>query len=225
MNERRLLVTGCGRCGTEFMSVLLCRLGISSQHEGVFNPQPHKPHGVAHWLTTDYVAESSWLGAPEIGNLPPRFSVLHLVRNPLDSIRSFVGIKFFSEEELTRNTYTQFAKRFCPAAFEPVHEVERALTFWVMWNREVIEEATRAKSLNYERQRIELINPNELSVFLKNALDIDIAPEQIQTAITEVGTSINHRDRDGDIQWDAIPNGTIKQSAIELVNRYGFSCV
>ena len=204
------------------MSALLCKLDITAQHEGFFNPQPYRPHGVKVWLESDYRVESSWMAAPEIGEFPRQVSVLHLVRDPLESIRSFVGIRFLTDEELAVNTYTQFAQKHCPEAFTPATSAERAMAFWYRWNG-LVEKQAVAAGLACWRMKLGEIQPESLAFVLSASLGVTRVGDRIRSAMDTLGSRVNHRHRDERIQWADIPQSDTKREAEAMATRYGYA--
>jgi hypothetical protein len=86
-----LLITGTGRCGTQFMAEWLTRSGVPCGHEAVFSYRGYTSQ-------PDLVADSSWLAVPYLGLVTCR--IVHIVRNPLDVVRSFMGTRHFGPESV-----------------------------------------------------------------------------------------------------------------------------
>ena len=84
------LITGTGRCGTGYASAMLSMMGIPTGHEEVFNP-PAIESGTFDWRLP---GEASWLGAGFLGELD--MPVVQLVRNPLETLKSLVGLRWLS---------------------------------------------------------------------------------------------------------------------------------
>ncbi len=97
------LIVGTGRCGTGFAAELLTQLGYPTTHEGIFNPYVEPPvwdHSIE--------GEASWLAVPHLNKLPPDVQVVHLIRNPLEVMRSMTGIRWLACEGVHLE-YEEFA--------------------------------------------------------------------------------------------------------------------
>jgi hypothetical protein len=79
--EKRLLVTGCGRSGTKFIAALLQNLGMDVRHEQM------GADGIATWCMAVESDDSPWGG----GRRGVHFkTILHQVRHPLKVIPSLL---------------------------------------------------------------------------------------------------------------------------------------
>lgn len=134
----RLLVTGCGRSGTKWLARCLTEAGLDCGHERAFTVADHGG--------SDWSAEVSWLAAPWTPIADAH--VVHLVRHPLDVIRSRVATQVFEHRDRGRNEagdpkptlgpWGAFAYRWCPAMVDAPGPVWRAAAHWVQWNRLVV---------------------------------------------------------------------------------------
>jgi hypothetical protein len=141
---RLLLVTGTGRCGTQWIAAALTQAGLPCTHERHWT---RRRHGDGNWL-----AEASWPAAPYTP--VPDAYVVHLVRHPLAVIRSRMSGGLFAD----RPTYPKLAAwmyRQVPEVREGRTELERAALHWVAWNRLVAGAA--------ELLRLEDITPDTVS--------------------------------------------------------------
>jgi hypothetical protein len=120
-----LLITGCGRSGTGFMSKIFEAVGVPSGHEVSFNPIQH----VWPWVGV----ESSWLAAPFLEQLLSSVHVVHQVRHPLAVIRSFMSYGFFDQ----LNDYVNFCYRHAPEICEWPDPLDRCIQYWISWNEMV----------------------------------------------------------------------------------------
>lgn len=80
----RLLVTGTGHCGTEWAAKVLKAAGQVVAHEGIFQ---HDPLPRTEWQA-NYTADVSCRAAPHLPELPESITVVHLIRRPIDVVRS-----------------------------------------------------------------------------------------------------------------------------------------
>jgi len=218
---RRLLITGCQRSGTRFISEMLNGLAIHCGHEQVFHPFLNKPVGMAFWETLPSMrAESSWCAAPFLKTISRNVAILHQVRHPLHNIRSATGIEFFKTPFRPYEPFAPFAMKHCPEAFKQPTEVERALAYWWLWNRMI--EIAVGDSPNYARWRVRYIRPIEVVEMLRWALGEERTEMQVRPLFARLGTQANHRARKEDIKWSDIPASHIKEQAAIMARRYGY---
>jgi hypothetical protein len=128
----RLLVTGAGRSGTWWLTYALRACGVSATHEIHYST---RRHGQGDWT-----CELSWLTAPY--SPPEDAYVVHLVRHPLDQIRSRAAWGSFEAQPPLRGRYDprpkgRWAIEKCPAIAEGCTPIERAAIHWVRWNEMV----------------------------------------------------------------------------------------
>jgi len=119
----QFLVTGTGRCGTGYAAELLTSAGIPCGHEDVYTPW-----GIFPQPGLD--ADSSWLAVPHLEAFQGR--VVHLVRHPVEVVRSFISIGFF-REHLTW-PHRAFAFRHFKRTG---HELDDALRWTIEWNARI----------------------------------------------------------------------------------------
>jgi len=161
--ELKVLVTGTGRCGTNFMANLLTSLGHPCGHEAVFTPagwtlageilrgriRPENSEiSKAGTILSEYmelVGDSSYMAAPYLGRVDT--FVIHVVRNPMHVVASLIGDKFrqFAEskpmdyEDLPGHfAYESFMYEHLPELHEEMPVIDRACLFYIRWN-EIIE--------------------------------------------------------------------------------------
>jgi hypothetical protein len=158
-NERLLLVTGCGRSGTKYISFVLRRLGLDVPHERLGRD------GVSGWTLAGPPA-----GRPYGPEGMVRFvHVFHQVRHPLHAIASATTFGADSWGYICANTV-------CSAA-EPI--LVRAARYWLVWNERVERIATW-------RYRIEAL-PEEFAEFC-GRLGRDVDPSALSRVPTDVNT-------------------------------------
>lgn len=110
-------VTGTGRCGTGYVAAVLKRCGLDCGHENWWTPDPKR-------VQARLDGDSSWLALPDIETGRWSGAVIHIVRHPVDVVRSFVGLGF---------------PDYVSIPHEPdladVPQPEKAVEYWVRWNR------------------------------------------------------------------------------------------
>jgi hypothetical protein len=124
----KLLVTGAGRTGTWWLTHALRACGVDATHERAFSTTTH---GEGEWQ-----AEVSWLAAP----YTPRSDchVVHLVRHPLEAIRSRAAWGSFERSEpfgpYDPRIKGRWALTHVPEIADGATAVERAAIHWARWN-------------------------------------------------------------------------------------------
>jgi hypothetical protein len=205
-DTNRFVVTGTGRSGTGYLSKVLTKLGVPCFHEETFTPA-----GVDwEWRRGD----SSWMAAPHL----PHFDgyVLHLVRDPLDVINSMTGIGFFDDTLEAREAHGMwrlFAEEHAPQVFGLSDPVERAMAWYVEWNRLIERYADK-------RLQVETVTGEDL-LDLVRASGAWHSPHEIQQAIDKVDTTINTRRR-ASLTWDDLPDGETLDELRIMVKEYGY---
>jgi hypothetical protein len=183
----RFVITGTGRCGTGYLAQLFRAMEIPCGHESIYTPL-----GPQDW--TIRRADSSWLAAPFLKDL--QATVIHLVRNPLDVLNSFMGIGFFDDEADEHGHYRQFAELHCPEAFTEDTPLERACRFIVLWNAKI--EPHRDVLVRVEDMRPAVMRE------LMHLVGSDAAIDFVEANFDKVPTDINSRRR-ATYTWDDTP--------------------
>src|SRR5262245_57962235 len=106
----RFIVAGCPRSGTTYMAKLMTALGYPCGHERIFNiwrilgldvrPEiggDFRDPMTAFFQLDAKKGDASFLAIPYMDQLPEGTVVFHQVRNPLEVIRSLMGMRFFSD--------------------------------------------------------------------------------------------------------------------------------
>lgn len=201
----RLIITGTGRCGTGYLSKVFQVVKVPALHERIFNPTNTE---FPPWARAD----SSWLAAPFLGNYPDAY-VVHLVRNPLDTVKSFVGIRFFDDSCTSHGPYREFALEHCPEAFKLDDPTERAMAFYVLWNRRIEPHAD-------VRVQVESVTADDLYPAVKASGNMSM-PWEIQQALDLVPSNVNTRTRAG-LTWDDLPAGRWRDELEMMAKEYGY---
>ena len=145
MTYKNCVVTGCGRSGTRYASVLLSRLGLPCGHQKSIRSQ--KP-GIPSSM--EKPAEASAFAAPFVMDIPDTWLLIHQVRHPLKVVDSLIRLRHLpSQHQFTGHN---FYKRYVPTSQGYSHLPDEALYIWMEWNRLILKASTRR---NYRRHRIE----------------------------------------------------------------------
>jgi len=131
------VVTGTGRCGTAHCMITLKQMGVPAEHEKFFTVSRRA------FDESDRVAYDAYptndvalMAAPflkQLGDKP----VLHLVRDPVDVVNSFLHLQLSPN---VPHEITDFINHF--VALEGESAAELWADYWVKWNRMCAESAT-----------------------------------------------------------------------------------
>lgn len=201
----RFVVTGCGRSGTQYVSRLLTSAGLDCGHEAVFNAWPAM--GLQpDWRDAPLDGDSSYIAAPFTAELAAELTVVHLVRPPLDHIRSVVGIQWLHHH---RNPWVQFLHYHCGMLTYPPGPV-RAAWYWLQWNRM----AERHAYLTWRLHDLDAADVMDLA----EAISVEMDPEQLDLALESTSLKTGHGDRDETVTLESL--GPLRQQVIEQAARY-----
>jgi hypothetical protein len=212
----RLLITGIGRSGTQYMAELLTACGLPCGHEALF---PTSCKGLPEWGKV--AAESAWPAAPWLGEMRRREAagehdrvvVVHLVRNPLAWIASW-SQTVWSEPGATRST--RYLCKHTGVDWPRVIDEQGALAasaqLWVHYNRLVDPFAD-------VRLRVEDVGVTELATLFGMLGRRLPETETLQAALDEVPHNVNAR-RHGTVFWDDVREQTYFRN---LAHTYGYT--
>ena len=239
-------MVGTGRCGTVFFAKLLTSLGIPCGHETFFQcdgmeynlarleNSPDMPSlGVSAtarrasenevWFGKDrkLQADASYMAAPFLDQpYLDKTSIIHVVRNPIKVINSFIGFGYFkpgihTTVETTNGwvysegDYHRFIYENVPELYsEGLTQIDKAALYYVRWN-ELIEK--KSARLRYLFQRSE-DDYKELFDFL---------------GVSGEGAYSNKLANAGGAAdtitcLDDIPNQDCREQLAEIGSRYGY---
>lgn len=233
--QGRLLfvVTGCGRSGTGYMAKVMSEIGYACGHERVFNIYERPP-----FAARELKGDASWLAAPFVQHLDGTL-VLHQVRHPVEVIRSFAGLRFFSvrpgawsrmrywarkrglvNTRVPETIFMEYVDRFCPSVFRGRGGLERAIRYWVHWNT-MVENAAAASGAPYLRYRVEDLSVPLLSEII-TLLGRRPKSELISSILGNVPSTVNQRQRDLSITPRQIAQSSSGSKLVSLAERYGY---
>ena len=229
----RFVVAGCSRSGTTYMAKLMSALGLACGHERIFNiwrvcgiqnfSEPMK----AFYEPDAKQGDASFISIPYLDQLPEGTVVLHQTRNPLDVIRSHMGMRFFADPYVPSmylaNEHPQileFLRRHCPVILEADTEVGRCMRYWYYWNR-IAENAQANSRLIYLRYSVEEIDIALLKRIL-HMIASDNPEPNLQDALDLISKNTNTRPRDASWNWDNLPSGEDKDQILNLSHQYGY---
>lgn len=106
MTELRLVITGTGRCGTQYVRAVLEAAGVECTHEHAFGPEGPRETPVA-------AADSSWLAVPFLDTLDRSRTALAVTYRPPEAVISSYRRLRFLEDPIHR-PFSSFALRHVP---------------------------------------------------------------------------------------------------------------
>jgi hypothetical protein len=224
----RVIVTGCGRSGTNYLAEILNVAGLRCGHEKAFTVLGPRE-------APDLDAESSWYAAPYLGEVDGSTKVLHVIRHPARVVRSFfriglcatdpwhhfsfgrpaflMALKFnvrlhryrrrwqsvMAHRELLWNHTTCMKERA---------EVDRLWAYWWQWNALVEEKAEQGRHA-YLRVRLEDLDASLPRIRDFLALSSELEPRP------PVNQKTGYRMRP--MEWTPMP-----EEVRSLARRYGY---
>lgn len=140
----RFVVTGSGRCGTQYLAAVLSAAGVPCGHEQVYQDDQ-----VRSW--ENWQADSSWMAAAMLDRVD--VPVVLLVRHPLAVVRSWVTT-WLTDDPATPYSYA--LRRTAPEVYDWHDPADRALAMWLALNRATLTRAEvvlRLEELDADRLR------------------------------------------------------------------------
>jgi len=197
------VITGTGRCGTQYVSTLLQELDIQCGHERVYTP-----YGISPDERWDI--DASWMAVPHLKEFDG--PIIHIVRHPEKVIGSLIGMRFFSDQ-IQNADWNKFM-RYWFKAHTGDDKVDAPRFYWI-WNK-IIEQFTDTLF------RIEDITTPESVNNLLVALQLPPKPaDEIETALQAVPTNLNTRPSEG-FDLDQIEDLNDRREIADAIGRYGY---
>ncbi len=206
------VVCGAGRSGTGYASQAFTALGHPCGHEAVFDPYRHVPDfGMAQ-------GDSSWLSVPFLDDLPDHAVIFHQVRDPVDVLRSLVGIRMLTAP----SPYLDFIGVHHPEVLDQPDELSRCIAYWVTWNAEVARHADGARP--YVRYRLEDATPALLAQ-LASLVGGRLDDREAEARLAVVPHRYNARRRDESIVGSSLPAGELTARMWAMAAEFGYQPV
>lgn len=161
MNFKKIMVVGCGRSGTLYITKVLEVLGFDIGHERL------NKDGMASWFHSFGQRQKNVLRR-ELTDMYKEILFLHLVRNPIKVIES---MSIVSKDKIRRAL--QYYKDLCPDLAGDYQGLDLATSYWVEWNRQTEKRGCR---VDY-RINVEKITDEFYFKFLCNILKVPYSDE------------------------------------------------
>ncbi len=212
---KHFVITGTGRSGTRYMSVLLTQMGIRTGHQSVFHANCLSDEFTPEW--GHYKGDSSGLAAPHLLSLPPDDTlIIHLTRHPSKVMHSLIEQRHLPGQD--SNESIRVYDKYCPGAISIKNVYRRAAYFWVQWNK-IVEQTNEMPY--FIHHRIE-DHPMPIVRHIANHIDWDhiLRPEVVLDVPKDIGTA----GRKGKISLNTI-KGPVGRDIREMAERYGYEAI
>jgi len=209
----RLVVTGCARSGTQWISQVFAGLGLRAEHEYSLNLAGYTAEKAEH-----LDIEVSWLAAPLLDDVPVGTIVWHQIRDPRKVIRCCLHNHYFAEETCRAPDTRDFIKEHISIP-DNASMLEAACRYWYLWNKKVEPYADSWYT-------IEEMNAWNMSVRLKT-FGFDFSEEQVHTAIDGVVVSnacMGDHSPESEVSWEDILKTNVGSRVQQLARKYGYAC-
>lgn len=231
----KYILTGTGRCGTNYMARFFTDLGINCGHEAIFNTDgisqavkklngnvkietSHcsrfdiiKNQAIKKWFSDQNLkADCSYMAVPFLSHAClSDAKLIHIIRNPLLTLGSFVlDVKFFDPLDQSQIPWRNFVLHHMPEITNENSLIEKTCRYLINWNKK-IEDCKLLKI----KVRMEDYPFEELFKFM------DIEKPDIILENKKIN-SWNKRKRE--LTIDDIPNGKTKEEFVHFMKTNGY---
>lgn len=205
----KALVTGTGRCGTQWAANVLALVGVKSTHERVFNERVGAGDEpvLYDW---DVDVDCSWMAVAQRSWWVPSLLV---VREPAACIRSLYGARFAWGEGDEK--FSRVIARTMPWVFEHHNPVDRLLAYYVHWNLNAIARATWVTTFDEFTT-----NPYWIGVLAKAAGAYDLSVIDAQAAMKTAARNehVGTQEHEQFFEWAEDANGRLMAAAFNVYN-------
>ncbi len=240
------VVTGMPRSGTTYTSAVLCRLGLDCGHEEVFHPHTTAFAGFGRWdgdaswlavpfldqlprevrvvhqvrhplrvagslVGTEFLESQPWLAVrrDDVWATAKWRARRALVRRGhLDHV---------TETPRPTSAFVTFLRRQLPQVWDEPTPIERALRFWVDWNRRVLDSSRGADALRVPLEAFTADTARALAAYV----GLPVTPEQAARAVAKVPATLNQRAHTS-LTWANVPWGRAADDAAALAQELGY---
>ena len=193
--EKRIIVTGLPKSGTQYMANLLGKLSLRSYHEMIFT------HSSTDWpaawridSTTMRQVESSWMTVPFLDQVDGNYIIWHQLRHPLKILQCLTSHLTLMEPSATADFIWQHVPDTRQGTIW-----ERAVHFILEWTRKIEDHAHR---LDYIRYRLEDLDSDQLHTALVLSGYLNISQANCAYWLVETPRNMNSCHHSADwITW------------------------
>jgi hypothetical protein len=207
----RLVITGCARSGTRWISCVLDNLGIKTTHEEAFSLYGYSPA-----KSREVDVDVSWCAAPLLHLLHENVTVWHQVRDPRKVVRCCLHNRYFAPEIRELHGVSEFVSRHIDLP-DGISELEASVRWWYWWNKLA---EKRADSW----YQVEEMNAWNIAVRLRK-FGFDYSEGQVHDAIGRtdmINTCSKKHTPETEVSWDDILGTDIGPGALRLAGEFGY---
>ncbi len=203
----KYVVTAPGRSGTKYTATLLTNAGLNCGHEKVFTGWGPNGRRCPDYSTTEYDGDSCFIAAPFLEEIGDDLVKVHLIRPPLDQIRSVVGLAHVAD--LTR-PWVSFLNIHTGIGQLPPGP-QRAAAYWLRWNAMIEPHA----DLTWKLHDIDVNDLGQLATMA----ELDFLVGDLEEAVATTDRTINHRERAEWVEMEHL--GPMAEPVMHAAERYG----
>lgn len=203
----KFVITAPSRSGTTYVANLLTEAGLQCGHEATINRWKPNYGMQDDWQETPHLGESSFIAAPFLDQMPESVVKIHLVRPPLDVIRSICGIAHLGDRE---QPYVKFIDHHVGVLTEPPGP-RRAARYWLEWN------ALAEQGCDWT-WRLGEIGVDHIEA-LAAEVGVTLDRRHVQRALRLTSKMANHRDRAEWIEMEHL--GPYQDRVAQAAEHYG----
>lgn len=223
---KRFVITGIGRSATKYTSDLLTAAGLQTSWEKTFKVNRRDPRDAG-------VAESSWLAAPFLTELPEGTVVLHQIRDPLKWLQSWMRstVRWPGQHLQFINEHSRIFR------WDRMSRPQADMLVWVRWHR-MIEAQVETGKFPYLRYRVEDLDQGKV-LEIANLIGATLDHDQLAKALkhvsrrtnTSTGPRLPGRARRAEapqaepalpLTWAELPAGPELDAFKQLAETYGY---
>lgn len=226
---KRILVTGCGRSGTQYLTRVLQNLRLRVTHEQVYRQDLSLDSFSiqameGRWRERETKIEVSWLAAPFVGRQPKDVIIWHQLRDPLKVVRCWTSHGYLNPERIQQvqpvPVVGEYIQQFLPQC-ACSSDLTRAVQYVLGWNRLIAK--GMEDRLQACRYRIEELHASQLQDLLLEA-GHQVKLSRIEAALTEVQPGIGgcNPNQHRELTWKQIRDVAGGVALQELAELYGY---
>ncbi len=226
---KRILITGCGRSGTQWIARLLKELHLPVTHEQVYRQdlQPDTFNIKAmegRWLEKETSIEVSWLAGPFVKQQPDDVFVWHQLRDPLKVVRCWASHGYLNTEAI-KTVHPPLAVGAYIHQFLPEcsigTDLQRAVQYVLKWTRLIVR--TVDSRIYAERYRVEDLTSEDIWMLLWD-VGHHYKLSRIKEAFTEIQPGVGgcNPSQHIELTWKQIEEVAGGKELRELAETYGY---
>lgn len=180
MKKRKIIVVGCGRSGTLYMSKVFEILGLDVGHEKLGKD------GISSWYHSFGNRQKKLIQAQMKND---ERIVIHLLRDPIDVVNSMVLVS----KDTSRRGLAYF-RDLCPEIAKDYEDFELAMAYWIHWNK-MIEQ--RSCKVNLRINVANVSNPAGLfSICMTCGINMEDLANDVVSKINKLGNKTHQVPQD-----------------------------